>query len=401
MLRDNTDRKARVLIVDDNEESIELLKYFLGSTGYIITTAVDGQQALNAAVVDRPDIILLDIVLPVLDGYQVCERLKNDSRTFHIPIIMITALRDLKDKIRALDAGADDFISKPFDNIELVARVKSLLRIKYFHDELIKRNLRLERQKKALEQEDRLKQELTDLIVHDMKNPLSVIQGNLRMMHMLKESGQIEDEGKYTRRIERSSQGLLRLILNLLDISRLEQKSLSLRPVPLRLNDLLEKSVDYFEEIPDHETKEVVQHLASDLPQVYFDYAFLERILDNLLHFALSNTRRHSTLTVETCCEETNFVTFCLKTEGQLLPKEFQYTIFSKAGQAEIKDHKMKPARRLSLIFCHLAIEANCGTIEFDTTYEDGMLMIVRLPIWEKERPRDRAISSPTETVIP
>ena len=399
MLRDKIQRKARVLIVDDNVESIELLKYFLGKTGYIITTAQDGQQALDSAIVDRPDIILLDVVLPVLDGYQVCERLKNDSRTFHIPIIMITALRELKDKIRALDAGADDFISKPFDNIELVTRVKSLLRIKYFHDELIKRNLRLERQKRALEQEDRLKQELTDLIVHDMKSPLSVIQGNLQMMHMMKESGQIEDEEKYTRRIERSSQGLLRLILNLLDISRLEHKSVPLRPVPLQLNDALTKAAEYFVDIPEHETKQVARQLAPELPQIHFDHAFLERILDNLLNFALSNTRRNCRLTIDTFCEEERFVTLCLKTEGQALPREFQYTIFSRAGQAEIKDHKQRPARRLSLIFCRLAIEANCGTIEFDPEYADGMRMIMRFPIWEKELVKNGLTPNSSESV--
>ncbi|RMF61601.1 MAG: hybrid sensor histidine kinase/response regulator, partial [Calditrichaeota bacterium] len=212
-----------------------MLVYFLKPAGYEVLTAMTGRDALTILAKELPDIILLDVMLPDIDGFQICERIKKDSRTFHIPIIMITALKELRHKIRGLEAGADDFISKPFDSVELLTRVKSLLRLKFYHDELVQRNKELETQKRMLQREDQLKKELTNLIVHDMKSPLFVIQGNLQMMNMLKESGQEINEEKYTRRIERSSRGLLRMILNLLDISRLEQQSMELTPTPIDL----------------------------------------------------------------------------------------------------------------------------------------------------------------------
>ncbi|MFC2088873.1 phosphate acyltransferase [Calditrichota bacterium] len=180
----STNKKHKILIVEDNQENIDLLYYFLSPQGYEITAVNDGLEAIKAVESDKPDIILLDIMMPKLDGYQVCERLKKNNVTKTIPIIMITALKELKDKIRSLEAGADDFITKPFENVELLARVKSLLRLKEYHDEIEKKNLQLEKKNESLLRMDRFREDLINLIVHDMKNPLFVIQGNLQMMAM-------------------------------------------------------------------------------------------------------------------------------------------------------------------------------------------------------------------------
>ena len=139
----------RVLIVDDNKENIDLIAYFLKPQNYELITAMDGVEALEKVESEKPDIILLDIMLPKMDGFQVCERLKKNKETRFIPIIMITALKELKDKIRSLEVGADDFISKPFENVELLTRVKSLLRIKAYHDELEQKNQELHEKKSS------------------------------------------------------------------------------------------------------------------------------------------------------------------------------------------------------------------------------------------------------------
>ena len=183
-------RPANLLIVDDTVESLDLLVYFLKPAGYAIQTATTGRAALEHISRELPDLILLDVMLPDINGYEICERLKKDTRTRHIPIIMITALKELKDKIQGLEAGADDFVTKPFDSVELLARVRSLLRLKTYHDGLIRQNAELQRQKKLLEREEKFKKDLTDLIVHDMKGPLFVIQGNLQMWNMTREAQQ-------------------------------------------------------------------------------------------------------------------------------------------------------------------------------------------------------------------
>jgi len=130
------DDLQKILVIDDNITNVELLDAYLCTANYEVITAYDGQTGLDIALEEIPDLVLLDIMMPGLDGYQVCRQLKNDEKTRFIPIIMITALTDIDDKIEGLNAGADDFLSKPFNKHELMARVRSLLRIKSLHDDL-------------------------------------------------------------------------------------------------------------------------------------------------------------------------------------------------------------------------------------------------------------------------
>ncbi len=129
-------RRQRILVVDDNVTNVELLEAYLCAADYEVITAYNGHSGLEMAITEAPDLLLLDIMMPGLDGYQVCTQLKNNEKTRFIPIIMITALTEIEDKIKGLNAGADDFLSKPFNKHELMARVRSLLRIKSLHDDL-------------------------------------------------------------------------------------------------------------------------------------------------------------------------------------------------------------------------------------------------------------------------
>jgi len=127
---------SRILVVDDVEPNRELLEAHLISEGYQVETAGSGHEALAKVQEKAPDIILLDIQMPGIDGYQVCKTLKESGNTRLIPIIMITALKDVENKIKAIEVGADDFISKPFNKHEVLARVRSLLKVKYLNDQL-------------------------------------------------------------------------------------------------------------------------------------------------------------------------------------------------------------------------------------------------------------------------
>ena len=130
---------GKILIVDDYPANVKLLERNLRTAGYETVAAYDGQEALEKVRTERPDLVLLDIMLPKIDGFEVCRRLRADEATAVIPIIMITALMETEDRIRGLESGADDFISKPFDRGELLARVKSLLQVKYYRSMLAER----------------------------------------------------------------------------------------------------------------------------------------------------------------------------------------------------------------------------------------------------------------------
>ncbi len=134
---ENCDYAAgRVLIVDDNVQNAELLQAHLESLGCAIEIAENGVEALEMVGREKPDIILLDVMMPKMSGFEVCRRLKNDTETRDIPVVIVTALNELADVERGVDSGADDFLSKPINKLELLTRVKSLLRVRHLKSEL-------------------------------------------------------------------------------------------------------------------------------------------------------------------------------------------------------------------------------------------------------------------------
>jgi adenylate cyclase len=158
----------RILIVDDQPMNVDILQTRLAVHGYDILTATDGEAALQLARTEQPDLILLDVMMPKMDGIEVCQRLKSDTSLPFMPIIMVTAKSDSKDVVAGLDAGADEYLTKPVDQAALVARVKSMLRIKDLHDTVQEQATRLEAQAVQLAEwnqmlEQRVQEQVTEL----------------------------------------------------------------------------------------------------------------------------------------------------------------------------------------------------------------------------------------------
>ena len=128
--------QTQILVVDDNSQNLELLVAYLESLSCRITAAADGLEALEKIQADQPDLIVLDVMMPRMSGFEVCRKLKSDPKTRDIPILMVTALTEMGDIERGVDSGTDDFISKPVNRLELLTRVKSLLRVRHLKNEL-------------------------------------------------------------------------------------------------------------------------------------------------------------------------------------------------------------------------------------------------------------------------
>jgi CheY-like chemotaxis protein len=141
----------RILVVDDQPQNIRLLEGILGPYGYSISAAASGDDAMRTIASDPPDLVLLDVVMPGMSGYDVCRRIRANDTTKFVPIVMMTASPD-QDKVAAIDSGADDFVFKPFDKQELLARIRSLLRIKSYHDTIAQQAAELSQLNRTLEE---------------------------------------------------------------------------------------------------------------------------------------------------------------------------------------------------------------------------------------------------------
>jgi len=172
---------AKILVVDDTPQNVKLLADLLTAKGYAVVTASSGAQALEKVPKETPDLVLLDVVMPEMSGYEVCRKIRTNPATATLPVVMVTALDPAQERVKGIDAGADDFLSKPINQQELLARVRSLLRIKLLHDELAEWNRTLEQrvevQVAQLERLERLKRffspQLAEMIVSgDAEDPL-------------------------------------------------------------------------------------------------------------------------------------------------------------------------------------------------------------------------------------
>ena len=137
-IKDNTgqDKTPIVLVVDDNQQNLELLQVYLEDVDCQSIPACDGPEALDIIAKEPPDLILLDVMMPKMSGFEVCRRIKNDPKTSDIPVIMVTALNEFGDIERAIDSGTDDFLSKPVNKLELLTRIKTMLKLKHLRDKL-------------------------------------------------------------------------------------------------------------------------------------------------------------------------------------------------------------------------------------------------------------------------
>src|SRR5512132_3801016 len=177
-------KREVILVADDIPANVELLLDQLNSLGYDTITAVDGPSAVAAAFEKHPDLCILDVSMPAGDlgvddrstGFEVCRRIKRDSRTARIPVIFVTALNDTTDRVKAIEAGGDDFLTKPHNRLVFGARVRSLLKLKAATDAL-------EESLRKLKELEKVRDDLMKMIVHDLKSPLTSVIGVMEMLN--------------------------------------------------------------------------------------------------------------------------------------------------------------------------------------------------------------------------
>ena len=353
-----------ILIVDDDEKNIKLLKAYLQAEKYKIFQALNGEEALKMVNDFNPDLILLDVMMPGIDGFEVCTRLKTEEKTKMIPVVMVTALRERADRIKALEAGADDFLSKPVDRTALLARVKSLLRVKSYHDQLLNSYKEIALKNERLKELERIKEGLTHMIIHDLNNPLSAIYGNLEMIKV-ENQNLSETELDTMDKCLAYSLGLRQMIQGLLDIHRMEEGKL--QPVK-ELTNVTEMLADLMEQFIARAEMDQISLTFSnsgEVPSVRIDPNLIKRVIANLLSNAIRHTPEGGEIEVTTgFLAEKSSIAFSIKDNGNGLEPEYHQRIFDKFEQVKLKKSGASVGLGgLGLAFCKMAVEAHGGEI--------------------------------------
>ena len=356
---------ATVLVIDDNPENRALARATLEDEGYRPVLASGGEEGIRAFEAEHPDCVLLDVRMPGLDGFAVCSRIRALPGGADVPIVFLTALRDLDTFDRAQASGGDDFLTKPFRPSELAIRIQAALKLRRVSSELRETYDQLRRQRDDLMRLQLQKERLTSFVVHDLKNPVNSM--DLHAQVLLREQGLSERAHRSAHSIRAEARALLRLVLNLLDISKSEEGRLLVRPSVVALPALFEDVVESHR--VEAESAGVRLEQTATVSQVTADPDLLRRVLENLVDNAIRHAPEGSAVELEAAARDGG-VELRVLDRGTGIAPELRERVFERFVQLDAGDRPAasRAGRGLGLAFCKLAVEAHGGSISI----EDG-----------------------------
>jgi signal transduction histidine kinase len=370
-----------ILVADDVAANVELLFDQLHVLGFRAIAASDGPSALAACFEHRPDLCILDVSMPSGDlevddrstGFEVCRRIKRDPRTKSIPVIFVTALNDTTDRVKAIEAGGDDFLTKPHNRLVLGARVRSLLKLKAATDSL-------EDALRKLREVEKMRDDLMKMIVHDLKTPLTAVLATTEMLIDGDFGPLNEQQRKMLSDAEGKAEDLLALIGDLLEVSRIEEATMSLELEPIAPAALLNEVVNEWGVRFKQERATATVDVADDAPVFEADKALLKRVLGNLVQNAVTHSASDITLTLS-ARGEGDGILFTIADNGPGIPAEYHEVIFRKFERVKNPNMPRTRSSGLGLAFCKLVIDAHGGRIWVQSAGEGkGSAFHFRLP---------------------
>ena len=367
-----------ILIVDDNPTNLGVLFNALNQANFKVLVAEDGERALGQIDRTKPDVILLDVLMPGIDGFETCRRLKASDAANDIPVIFMTALSDTVDKIKGFEAGGVDYITKPLQHEEVLARVKAHLMIRQLQQQLEERNELLNEKNRELEELNGSKDKFFSIIAHDLRSPFT---GFLGLTQFIVEN--IDDWGKdkikdITEKLHEAAENLYALLGNLLTWSRIQRGMVEHTPTAFDVADVVSRNLSLFAS----NAKQKKITCESSIPSgtaVYADPQMVDTVIRNLLSNALKFTTTGGTITI-TAAQPGEQVHLSVADTGIGIPD-------NKIGQMFRIDAKYKRAGTageqgtgLGLILCKELVEKNGGTIRVDSIVKQGTTFTFSLP---------------------
>lgn len=362
--------ESRILLIDDNMQNLNLMGTMLKERGYQVTLAKDGIEGLRLAKKSFPDLILLDIMLPEPDGYEVCKKLKEDDQTKDIPVIFLTAKTSNEDLVRGFHVGAVDYITKPFNKEELFMRIKTHLDLKKAHD-------KISTQAEELREHNKTKDKMFSVISHDLRAPLGGMKSMLDMIYEgNSEKKEISRESLDS--LKNAADQTYNLLENLLYWSRSQRGTLVNNPEVINIHELVVENIELVSTMAENKNINILNTVENNV-YAYADRNMIKTVLRNLIINAIKFTDEKGTVSISSA-ESNGKVKVEVADNGigikqsdldKILNKKEYYTTFGT---------KREKGSGLGLNLCIDFINRNNGKLFIDSEYGKGSTFAFTLP---------------------
>ena len=366
---------GRILVVDDDAGNRDVLCRRLQRQGHFVEAVGNGRDALSRLRGATFDVVLLDIMMPGMDGYDVLRHIQETDSIRNLPVIVISALSDMQSVVRCIEAGAEDYLTKPFDATLLKARVGASLQKKRGRDREAALFEQLQLNFKRLEELEKLRDDMRNMIVHDLRTPLTSLMVGMEMLDM--SGGLTESQKEMLSLSLGGGRTLLGMINDLLDVEKMESGTAQLQYSEVSATAVVASAIEQVAALARDAGTKLVMEIAPALPAFAADEKKISRTLVNLIGNAIKFTGA-GTVTVTASRADEAHVRFVVADTGRGIAPEAFEKIFEKFSQLDARN---KVGTGLGLAFCRLAVEAHGGRIAVDSKVGAGSSFTFELPI--------------------
>ena len=421
--------QANILIVEDSPTQTKLLRLILEEYGYTVDAAPNGVKALECVRRRKPDLIITDIVMPEMDGFALCTALKSDPDFNLIPIVLLTSLSDPEDVIKGLQAGADNFLTKPYEDTFLISCIQNVFANlelrkdrssdseveimfagkKYFinsnrmqiidlllstyenavqknnelhkaHNDLMAAHHQLEHKNIELEKVNEEKTRFLSVAAHDLRNPLTIIYTTADLITEELKEKTSKETIEFLEMIKQSSKFMRDLIEELLDVSVIDSGNLSLYLEPVDIMELIRNNVSLNRVIAGRKQITVEFNPIKDLPVFQLDRKKIEQVMNNLISNAIKYSYPNSLVTIDTTCEQGNLI-ISVHDTGQGIPPAEMDRLFKPFPRLSVKTTSGESSTGLGLVIVRKIVEAHNGKVWAESRLKVGTTFSISIPI--------------------
>jgi signal transduction histidine kinase len=423
------DSQINILIVEDSPTQTKMLRFILEENGYIVDSANNGVKALEFIRQKKPNLIITDIIMPVMDGFALCKAVKSNPELKSIPIMLLTSLSDPQDVIKGLQAGADSLLTKPYEDTFLIVCIQNIFANqairknkaqdaeieivfageRYFinsdrmqiidlllstydnavqknnelhkaHADLLEIHRQLEQKNIQLEKLNQEKNHFLSIAAHDLRNPLTTIYTAADLItEELKDKTSSETK-EFLEMIKQSSKFMRSLIEELLDVSVIDSGKISLHLEPVNLMDLIRNNAALNRVIAGRKQITVEYHCTDNLPILQLDRKKIEQVLNNLISNAIKYSFPKSKVEIHSKCKNNNLV-ISVSDEGQGIPPSEMDKLFKPFSRTSVKATSGESSTGLGLVIVRKIVEAHNGRVWAESQIKKGSTFYISFPV--------------------